>query len=68
MRTMKRANTSAQVCSTLLLTEMSFLTKKESENFHFFREVPSRGWKFRRNGLAQHFCDVFMRQVSVHIQ
>ncbi|EEA28090.1 SNF2 family helicase, putative [Talaromyces marneffei ATCC 18224] len=40
----------------------SFSDQTETENFHFFREVPSRGWQFRRNGLAQHFCDVFMRQ------
>ncbi|KAF5016037.1 hypothetical protein F66182_12411, partial [Fusarium sp. NRRL 66182] len=42
--------------------EKSKYKRSESENFHFFSEAPSRGWNFRRNGLAQHFCDVFMRQ------
>ncbi|EED23539.1 SNF2 family helicase, putative [Talaromyces stipitatus ATCC 10500] len=47
--------------------EKSKFKRSESENFHFFREVPSRGWHFRRNGLAQHFCDVFMRQNTPEI-
>ncbi|CRG84606.1 Cation-independent mannose-6-phosphate receptor [Talaromyces islandicus] len=36
--------------------------RSESENFQFFTEPASEGWHFRRNSLAQHFIDVFMRQ------